>query len=476
MQRSARTYQEALDFLYGRINYERAQADSLVLRDLKLDRMRRLLEIVGNPQDRIPAVHIAGTKGKGSTAAMLAEMLIAQGYRCGLFTSPHVTTFEERIAVSGVQPTAMELLELVNSVEDAVAELDRDGPEMSPTFFEIVTALGWLFFEQKRAEIVVLEVGLGGRLDATNICRPIVTIVTSISRDHTAVLGHRLSQIAGEKAGIIKPGIPVISGVMQPSAKRVVEQAATRNEAPLWQLGRDVRYRYVPQQQLGDDGSLSRDDRAAVEVQTPIRCWPAMKLNLLGSHQAANAALAVAAGELLNTRGFAVTPAAVSAGIGRTRLPARIEIVRQNPLIVIDAAHNLASTAALVGVIKDVPKRGRRSLIFAVSTDKDARGMLRLLLPHFDDVSVTKYQTNPRGRSAEDVLQAVPEQTKGMIRVVPDPETALRLALASAGENDSVWIAGSFFLAAECRELLLSNTRPADQNQIELAVSVDHTD
>ena len=203
MTRPVDTYTQALDFLFHRINYERIQSTSYSVGDLKLSRMRSLLDRLRNPEAEIPAVHIAGTKGKGSTATMVASLLAASGYRVGLFTSPHLTRFEERMTVNGRMPTEDEVVALVNELLEPVAELDQQLGGMNPTYFEITTAMAWLYFRQQQAEIVVLEVGLGGRLDATNLCRPEVCVITSISRDHTHLLGSDIDQIAREKGGII---------------------------------------------------------------------------------------------------------------------------------------------------------------------------------------------------------------------------------------------------------------------------------
>ncbi|HET6576528.1 MAG TPA: Mur ligase family protein, partial [Fimbriiglobus sp.] len=234
------TYDEAIAFWYGRINYE---VRSALPKDLKLERMRALLRLLGDPHDRLRVVHVTGTKGKGSTCAMLAAVFRAAGYRVGLFTSPHLVHVEERIQVDGVPISHDELAARMAEVAPAVKRLDG-GPWPPTTFFEISTALGFLHFACRRAEVTVVEVGLGGRFDSTNVCRPVVSVITSLGLDHTAQLGGTLEEIAYQKAGIIKQRVPVVSGVTRDGPRRVIEREARRHSCRLVQAGREFRYRY----------------------------------------------------------------------------------------------------------------------------------------------------------------------------------------------------------------------------------------
>ncbi|MBV9123298.1 MAG: bifunctional folylpolyglutamate synthase/dihydrofolate synthase, partial [Planctomycetes bacterium] len=235
------TYEQALAFWYGRTNFEQRTPQ---LGDLKLDRMRALLRLLGDPHDRLRIIHVAGSKGKGSTSAMLASILRRAGYRTGLFTSPHLSRVEERFQVDGCPITAGELTRLLEDIQQALQAWDHG--KIAPTFFEVATALGFLHFVRRRVDVAVLEVGLGGRFDSTNVCRPVVALLTSISYDHTQQLGHRLASIAMEKAGIVKPGRPTVSGVRTAEARQVVEAICRERRSPLRELDRDFHYDYEP--------------------------------------------------------------------------------------------------------------------------------------------------------------------------------------------------------------------------------------
>lgn len=453
MNRFVESYEQAIEFLFSRVNYERVTAGFSV-GEFKLDRMREFLRRLGDPQESIPAVHIAGTKGKGSTAAMLAAALGAAGYRTGLFTSPHISSFEERMTIDGAQPTRERLVELVNAVAETVVALDKTPGRMSPTYFEIATAMAWLYFRDERADIAVLETGLGGRLDATNICRPECCVITSISRDHTRQLGSRLAQIAAEKAGIIKPGIPTVSGASVAEARRVIEEACRSQSSPLRQLDVDVycRSRMIGPQAAGHCRGMPG---IVCDVTTGFGDWQNLELSLLGEHQARNAALAVCAVEELNRRGWDVPEDAVRRGLRALRWPGRIEVLQTRPAVVVDAAHNWSAVSALLKTLDDNFAARRRLLIFAAARDKDVPGMLRQLLPEFDTVVLTSFQSNPRSVSVEELAQWARAAGSGPFHLAADPASGWKLAQRLAQEDDLICITGSFFIAAELRDLIL---------------------
>jgi dihydrofolate synthase/folylpolyglutamate synthase len=444
------TYDEALAFWYSRINYEQRQPAPS---DLKLDRMRALLRLLGDPHESLRIVHVAGSKGKGSTSAMLSAILRQAGYRTGLFTSPHLCRVEERFQIDGQAIAAAELADLLDQVRPAVEELEesgrRGGTPGIPTFFEVATALAFVWFARQRVDVAVLEVGLGGRFDSTNVCQPLLAIITSISYDHTHLLGDRLEQIAMEKAGIVKPGRPVISGVNVAEAREVIEAICQERQAPLWQLGVDFHYRYQP----GWVGAEA-DRRPRVAVTTRRRDWPELELSLLGEHQAANAAVAVAAVERLGDAGLPVPEAAVGQGLAVLDWPARLEVLGRRPLVVLDCAHNVASVQALVDTLKRSFPPSRRQLVLAVSSDKDVPGMLRVLAGHFDHFLLTRYHS-PRSVPAEtlaDLLQATADRPW---QICPTPAEAWHAARDLARPDDLICITGSVFLAGELRPLVL---------------------
>ncbi|MEX1233091.1 MAG: folylpolyglutamate synthase/dihydrofolate synthase family protein [Planctomycetaceae bacterium] len=449
MLRRFTTYEQAVGFLYGRIDFERPQSKALDASDFKLDRMRQLLDRLGNPHEKIPALHVAGTKGKGSTAVMIGEILQAAGYRVGLFTSPHLAQFEERMRVGGAMPSPGEVLDLMNTVADAVAEMEGEFADAPVTFFEVTTAMAWLFYVQKNVDVVSLEVGLGGRLDSTNLCRPEVCLITNISRDHVSILGNTVEKIAGEKAGIIKPGVPVISGVTTPGPRAVIEAAANANSAELWQRNRDFFSAY----DSTGTCETSLDLTGFVDVETPARQWKQIPVTLPGAHQGNNAALAVAAVDRLIQRGWSIPDAAVYAGMQRVHWPARIEILQRQPWVILDAAHNEASCHALLETLNARFPGRRKIVVFAVSKDKDVQGLVQQLVTFADELIFTQYLSNPRAMPIAELISLAQSLKPGDYRHAPSPQLAWQMAEQACGPHDVICITGSFFLAAEIRDV-----------------------
>ncbi|HEX7378991.1 MAG TPA: folylpolyglutamate synthase/dihydrofolate synthase family protein [Pirellulales bacterium] len=464
------SYQAALEFLYGRIDYEQATAMPYGSRELKLDRMRELLRRLDDPQNRLPIVHVAGTKGKGSTAAMIAAVLTAAGYSTGLYTSPHLDRLEERFRVDGRLCGEEELAELTDRLRPVVAEMDREAHavgESGPTYFELTTALGLLHFVARRVDAAVLEVGMGGRLDSTNVCQPRVTVITSISFDHTKQLGNTLQAIAREKAGIVKPDIPLVSGVTIEEPRREIERICRQRSAPLIQLGRDFDFSY----------------HAPAEVETTVACpsidfvshtqgreqfQRAVQVGLLGEHQGANAAVALAVVDQLRSQGWSISEAAARRGLAEVAWPARIEVVARRPTVILDAAHNVASIAALVKTLDESFSCRDRLLVFATTQEKQVAQMLRLLLPRFNRVIFTRYQNNPRGVPPEELAALALKTTGTAADVRVHPAAAWQRVHELAAETDLVCVTGSFFIAAEMRGQIAA--RPLGSLQIASAV------
>ena len=344
----------ALEFLLGRINYERMPVLPYGQRQLKLDRMRQLLTRLGNPDAGLPIVHVAGTKGKGSTAALVGSILHAAGYEVGLFSSPHLESIEERFAINGLPCSADELVGLVDRLRPVVLAMDREADyssdrSLSPTYFEVTTALALMFFSLRKVDVAILEVGLGGRLDSTNVCQPAVTVITNISFDHTKQLGNTLGQIAAEKAGIIKPGVPLLCGPLDKEPREVIAEIAQQHGCRMLEAGHDFSHTYHPPHQLDRRQELGQVDFSGKFVDQAVEL-SGLPLQLLGEHQAANAALAVATCIELQRQGWSISPVAIRAGLAELTLPARIEILSRQPTVLLDVAHNVASAQALVDV------------------------------------------------------------------------------------------------------------------------------
>ncbi len=431
-------YRAALEFLYSRANYERGFLGSLDPLGQGLARTARLLDALGRPQDRLKIVHIAGTKGKGSVAATVAAVLSTR-YPTGLFTSPHLHTFRERIQVDGglIPPPAFS--RLVAETQPIVARLDREAEALGRlTTFEVATALAILYFARAGAEWAVLEVGLGGRLDATNVVSPEIAVITSLSYDHTQILGRTLAEIAGEKAGIIKPGIPVVCAPQADQAVNVIEDRARAVRAPLFLAGRDWSW----------SGS-----RTNLTVHGPFETYGGLEVGLLGPHQVENAAVAVATVDLLRAqKRVELTAEELRLGLKQVRWPGRVEILRTNPTVVVDGAHNGESAEYLAWTLKDEFTYRRLFLVLGTSADKDIPAIVGALAPLADVVGVTRSR-HPRAAAVE-LLAEECGRAGRPARVFPDVGAALAEFLTQAGAHDLVCVTGSLYLVAEAREYL----------------------
>jgi len=417
-------YNLALDYLYSFVDYSLKHASELAKADFSLDRMFALMEALGNPQATYPIVHIAGTKGKGSVAALCASALTAAGYRTGLYTSPHLEDYVERIQVDGSPLTHEGLAALVDEVKPAVARI----PKL--TTFEITTAIGFLAFARQNVDAAVIEVGLGGRLDATNVVTPRVSVITSLSMDHTAVLGDTLAKIAGEKAGIIKEAVPVVSAPQKEEALEALLRVARERSAPVTLVGRDVTFE-------AQGASLDGQEFRIQDME--------FKIPLLGSYQVLNAAVAYAA---LKQSGLNVSDAALREGFSRVKWPARFEVARREPPVVFDSAHNEDSFARLRETLeRHFPSR-QVYLILGASEDKNLAGMLRVMKPLIRELIVTRAD-HPRALDVEKI-QSAADALEVPNEAVTPVAAALTLALELSAKDGSIVLsAGSMFVTAE---------------------------
>jgi dihydrofolate synthase/folylpolyglutamate synthase len=470
MQRSDRRYQETLHYLLDRVNFEKSTDRACTQNNFQLARMAYLLELLENPQLAAPVIHVAGTKGKGSVCWLLAEAFRRNGLRTGLFTSPHLVDLEERFAIDSQAIGPGELVEIVDQIR-AADRLCSDSEHGQPTFFELTNAIGWLAFRNHKTQVNVIEVGLGGRLDSTNVCSPALCIITSISYDHQLQLGDTLAEIAGEKAGIIKPNIPVICGARTPEASKVIQARAQHQGSELLQLGRDFDARWTPD----PDSLRARLDYAEYPElpdgkQTNFE-QPAT-LRMLGKHQSENAAIAISAWRKLKQLGWDLQDRAIAESLAQTQVPARLEVLGLDPTWILDSAHNEASIDALVDALESYFPSRPKTILFACAKDKKAPEMLERLVASVDRIVLTQFRSNPRFTPVEKLLEIAnslvskarrADQRAATILSCEDLPGALRLVGQSAelrgqtNDPSMVYvITGSFFIASEAKAYFAS--------------------
>ena len=476
----AMDYPAALRYLYSFTDLERTPGTPRApgADDDGLARVHGWFDRLGRPETAFHSVLVAGTKGKGSTANYIAGALRAAGYRVGLYTQPHLTSFRERLQVDGALLPEARLGALVAEIAPLVAGLAADAPELGAlTTYEIVTGLGLRYFAQERVDWAVLEIGLGGRLDAVNaVCAPRLSVITSLSLDHMKVLGNTIAQIAAEKAGIIKPGTPVVSAPQPPDGAAVVARVAAERQAPLYVAGEDIavapagtappctpaRYGQPRRTHQAVTLALGARLRAAAGGRDPGAQLP-LDLPLLGAHQAVNAAVAAAACLLLaGTDAPRLTPAAIAAGFRQVQWPGRLEIAATRPLIVLDGAHNDDSAAQLAAAVGAELCYRRLVLVVGALADKDLAAILRPLLPLAAGVVVTQSahpRAAPAGAIAARIAElappgAAPGSDTPALTVSDDVAGALRIARTLAGPDDVVLVAGSLSVVGDARAAL----------------------
>lgn len=430
------SYQQALDYLYSFVDFSLKKASELAAANFDLSRMRALLALLDNPQDAYPTLHIAGTKGKGSTSAFCASALQAAGYTTGLYTSPHLLDFAERIQINGQPIPHPALAALVQEIRPAVAQI------ATLTTFEITTALAFLYFARQNCQAAVIEVGLGGRLDATNLITPQVSVITALSYDHTAVLGNTLTKIATEKAGIIKAQRPVVSAPQPEEALLTLEEIAAQRNAPLTLVGRDLTITPL-QHSLSGQRFLLRDTRSGqtLEVQTP----------LLGAYQRENAACALAA---LQQCGLPLTLQHIQAGFAKVQWPCRFEIFRPaEPLIILDSAHNEDSFRRLAQALQENLPDQKVVLLLGVSEDKHLAAMLQAMREKIDCLLLTR-SNHPRALAPEKLLPLAQEQGLQAEICLPVEAALERGIHLSLQGRLPLLSAGSMFVTAAVKEIL----------------------
>jgi len=445
--------QQALAYIHSFKNYELTAPQTIPEGAWDLSRITTFLSLLDDPHRAYPLIHIAGSKGKGSTAAFCTQMLMAAGLRAGLYVSPHLLDFRERIQVDRqhIAPDALaKLVEDVKPYADSMPDL---------TWFELLTALAFWHFAREGVDVAVIEVGLGGRLDATNVVTPLVSVITRLGLDHVELLGDTLAEIAAEKAAIIKPGVPVVSGPQDDEAMAVVERVATQKGSPLSLVlpasgARDNPQSWIFQPAAGNGLTLTHGGEQ----------W-SYPLGLAGTFQAENAAVAVAAMNAVRDGGLRIPGEAIARGLRATRWRGRFDMLQDAPRLIVDSAHNPQSARVLAGELARLTPGPSWTLVFGCMADKDVNGMLVSLLPTANRVILTQAQ-HPRAMPARGLLEYVRAGWPdiGAVSVRQTVSEALALALEGASERDNICVAGSLAVAGEATAAWERQSAPPDES------------
>jgi dihydrofolate synthase/folylpolyglutamate synthase len=442
-----RDYRNSLDYLFGLQRFGIK---------LGLSNITALLAHLGNPHQGLRAVHIAGSNGKGSTAAFLTSILRQAGCRVGLYTSPHLIDFTERIQVDGAPVTEGRVARLTGRIQEAVGEMERSGElwadssafslakdtdrqKATITFFEFTTAMAFLHFREAQVDVAVLETGMGGRLDATNVIDPLLSLITPISLEHQQYLGRTLLQIAGEKAGIIKPGRPLLTTARQPRVIDLFRLKCRELGAPFYAYGKEFRGRKAGLRLMDFQGIRHR--------------WASLRLGLAGSHQVLNASLALASAEILMEKGFPISEDPVRKGLAGAKWPGRLELVGDSPPVLLDGAHNPGAAKVLKQALREEFPRRRLILVLGIMADKEIPKMMSTLIPLADLLILTRPQMD-RAASLETLGKHASARGKPT-RAVADVGNAVGEAMAEAGKDDLVVVTGSLFTVGEARAHLI---------------------
>lgn len=431
-------YTNAVKWLMSRTNLERMRVVHYNEDTFKLDRMRALLEVLGNPQEQFRAIHIAGTNGKGSTAAMISAMLRNCGYAVGQFTSPHLVDIRERISVNGSDISRADFAELMKRVANASVEIDVD-----PTFFEAITAIGFLYFAEQAVDVGIIECGLGGRLDSTNVIMPVLSVITRIQLDHTKLLGNTVEKIAAEKAGILKPGVPAITLQQDEPVEQVLADAAEQVGTTMRVVNKDVEFssRFCSTEELGP--------HTRVCLYTGTSRLEHLPVPLPGEHQAHNCGVALAAVDHLKSIGFDCPEEIVTAGLSETKIRGRMDLIWDQPRILVDGAHNPEALGALMRCVGSHVPYDSMVCIFGCAQDKDVDKLLERVNLGADKVIFTTVTGSSRACDPEDLRRRFVEQSGKMCQVASDVKEAIKLATHAVSREDLICVTGSFQIVGE---------------------------
>ncbi len=442
------SYKQAKEFLLQTIDYEKLTQYKYDTSTFDLKRMEEMMSSVGDPHKNRKTVHITGTKGKGSTAIIVASLLKELGLKTGLFTSPHLIHLGERMRVNNKMISQKIFVQLINMLKPYIDRVTLKDPILMPTFFEIVTAIAFLYFEREKTDITVLEVGMGGRLDSTNIILPEVSVITPVGYDHTDRLGNTLAEIAYEKAGIIKEGVPVISSIQEPDALSVISKRCKEKRSHLYLVGRDIL--------TGNTKVRKRNGIYGTECE--IKTWrndyENIFLPLVGRHQVENCAAAIGTMEILSETGVIETDnISIINGLAKIRCPARIDVISENPLTILDTAHTVASMKILRESIKENFSFRRLVIVIGLSADKNIEGVLKEISSIADHLILTR-TGNPREAEPNQMSVEAQRFYHKKPMVIEDIAEALKEAKRFATKDDLICITGSFFLAGKAKEIL----------------------
>ncbi len=455
MTNNEKCYQAALDYLYGFVDYSQTRNLQFSAEKFDLNRMIELVHLLKDPQKKYPVIHVAGTKGKGSTCAFIASALQYNGFKTGFYSSPHLVDFSERIQINGIPISHDRIVAILDAMKPMIEKVKQI------TTFEITTALAFEYFRQEHVDCAVVEVGLGGRLDATNVVKPLVTVITSISLDHVAILGKTIGMIAKEKAGIIKERVPLILAPQKPAAVNAINKIAREKTSPVTMIGRDLKIKYcshdIFQQTIklipaGDWVSQSGWKKLQTQEQ-----GSGIKLSfpLIGDHQAENATSAFAALATLIDLGWKLDLIKIKDGFRNVHWPGRFEIIRRKQILILDAAHNVDSIEKLARSVKKYFPHKKVTLLFGASEDKDIKSMLNNLKPIVNKVIFTQ-SIHPRAATVETLMQNK-NFIAGTVEGISPIEEAYRHLMDTSREGDIILVTGSLFIVAAIKELLAAN-------------------
>lgn len=442
-----RSFAQASRLLDSLPNMEKQRPGRPVSEHLKLDRMHALMHALEDPHAGLRIVHVAGSKGKGSMVEMLSACLTGCGYGVGVYTSPHLVDVRERIRIAGVPIDEADFTRQFNRVLEAAGSIESEFG--TSTYFEMMTAMALCHFADQLVDMAVLEVGLGGRLDATNIVTPALSCITTIQLEHTNILGSTLGEVAREKAGIIKPGVPVMTVPQEAEAMASIREVAEEKGAPLFVLGEDIEFnqRFEADAQLGP--------HVRVGIMTPRSEYQHMAVPLPGEHQAHNCGLALAALDQLKSLGFDLPEVRVAEGLAKTQRMGRAEIVWTNPKTIVDGAHTKESVGALVRAIGAHTRYDSMVVVFGCSSDKNIDGILEEISRGADKIIFTKAERNLRAMNPEILCSRYTDLTGKAAEAKPSVREAINTAARAVTKDDIILVTGSFYVAGEAKKLFV---------------------